>query len=161
MPENLALVRKWRRQGLTQKEVGKKIGIGETTVTEWKNKFPAFLEAIKKGKEQYDGEVEEALSKTITGFFVDEEITEITVGADGKEVKHIKKVKKYVPPNTTAIIFYLKARGGWRENAQIVDAQIKKLVAEVEKIKVDIDLKTGQSEDVEDFEAIKEMLNES
>lgn len=108
------LLRGWRRAGLTDEEIADKMGISNSTFYAWKQKYSEISEALKKGKQICDFEAEEALQKQFNGFYVYEETTEINE-VDGVQKKHIKKVKKWVPANTTAIIFYLKCRGGWKE----------------------------------------------
>ena len=108
------LLRGWKRAGLTDEEIADKIGIRRETLYDWKNKYPDISNALKKGKQLCDFEAEEALQNQFSGFYVEEETTEINE-VDGVQRKHIKRVKKWVPANTTAIIFYLKCRGGWKE----------------------------------------------
>lgn len=63
-PEALLKVEGWARDGLSEKQISHNIGISETTLNDWKKRFPEFLEAIKKGKEVVDYEVENALLKS-------------------------------------------------------------------------------------------------
>lgn len=107
--ENLIKLKSWAMDGLTDKEIAKKIGIAESTFYEWKNKFSEFSEAIKKGKDVYDAEAEQNLHKVGQGYYVEEVETYITE-TNGVQTKRIKKTKKWVPPNVTALIFWLKNR---------------------------------------------------
>ena len=68
----------------------------------WKEDHSEFMEAIKKGKEVSDYELENALHKRATGYYYEEE----TVTNAGKVVK----VKKYEHANPTSLIFALKNR---------------------------------------------------
>mgnify|MGYP002554267787 CR=1 FL=1 len=60
-PDGLLLLEGWARDGLTDEQLAEKMGISTTTLYEWKNKFPEFSEALKKGKEVVDYQVENAL----------------------------------------------------------------------------------------------------
>lgn len=59
--EGLTLLQGWARDGLTDEQIAKNCGINKATLYDWKNKFPDISEALKKGKEIVDYEVENAL----------------------------------------------------------------------------------------------------
>lgn len=59
--ENLKLLKSWAIKGLTDRQIAGSIGIAESTLYEWKKKFPEISEALKKGKEVFDAESVEAL----------------------------------------------------------------------------------------------------
>jgi hypothetical protein len=85
--ENLLLLEGWARDGLTDEQIAKNIGITVSTFYEWKKKYSEISESLKKGKEVVDYEVENALlSSALEG-------------------------------NTTAQIFWLKNRrpNKWRD----------------------------------------------
>ena len=42
--------------------------------------------------------------------------------ANGKEKQHVIKTTKEVQPSAAAIIFYLKAKAGWRDNTIVTDS---------------------------------------
>lgn len=111
--EGLTLLEGWARDGLSDEQIAKNVGITPSTFYEWKKKHSEFSEAIKKGKEVADYEVENAMFKTATGYFYEEE----TVTNAGEVVT----VKKYSKPNTTAQIFWLKNRkpADWRDKQEI------------------------------------------
>jgi len=60
-PDGLTLLEGWARDGLTDEQIAHNCGITAKTLYEWKNKFGDIREAIKKGKEVVDYEVENAL----------------------------------------------------------------------------------------------------
>ena len=112
-PDGLLLIESWARDGLTDEMVAKKIGINPATLYKWIDKYSEIGEALKKGKAPVDIEVENALLKRAMGYDYEEVITEAY--GDGK--KHVKKVKRHVPPDVGAAIFWLKNRKprNWRE----------------------------------------------
>lgn len=59
--ENLLLLEGWARDGLTDEQIAKNIGITVSTFYEWKKKYSEISESLKKGKEVVDYEVENAL----------------------------------------------------------------------------------------------------
>lgn len=60
-PEGLLLLEGWARDGLTDEQIAEKIGIRRETLYEWKKNYPNISNALKKGKEVVDYEVENAL----------------------------------------------------------------------------------------------------
>ncbi|WP_457777260.1 helix-turn-helix domain-containing protein [Streptococcus uberis] len=111
--EGLLLIEGWARDGLTDKQISKNIGISESTLNDWKKKFPEFSESLKQSKEIADRQVENALHKTALGFYYEEDM--VTNQGD------VVRVKKYSKPNTTAQIFWLKNRkpADWRDKQEI------------------------------------------
>ena len=59
--ENLLLLEGWARDGLTDEQIAKNMGVSYSTLKDWKNRYSAILAALKKGKEVVDYEVENAL----------------------------------------------------------------------------------------------------
>lgn len=110
--EGLLKLEGWARDGLTDEQIAKNMGISLSTFYEWKNKFSEISESLKKGKEVVDREVENALLKAALGYEYEEEI----VNNKGQVVK----VKKYAKPDITAIIFWLKNRkpDTWRDKQE-------------------------------------------
>lgn len=124
-PDGLLLLEGWARDGLTDAQIAINVGVSERTFTDWKSRFSAISSALKKGKAPIDIQVENALLKRALGFEYEEITTEVSfepyTDKKGKtctrEVKHVKKTKKYVPPDVTAQIFWLKNRKpeSWRD----------------------------------------------
>lgn len=98
----LGLVEGWKRDGLTDEQIAKNLSVSKHTLIKWKKNIPDFLDAIKKGKEVSDYELENALHKRAVGYYYEEE----TVTNTGKVVR----VKKYEHANPTSLIFALKNR---------------------------------------------------
>lgn len=89
-PEGLIRLEGWARDGLTDEQIANNMGIATGTLYDWKAKFEEISEALKKGKEVVDYEVENAL------------------------------VKEALSGNVTAIIFWLKNRrpDKWRDKPE-------------------------------------------
>lgn len=75
-PEGLIRLEGWARDGLTDEQIAKNIGISGGTLYDWKIKYPDFSEALKKGKDVIDREVENALLKRAKGFEYEEIVYE-------------------------------------------------------------------------------------
>lgn len=100
--DKLALVEGWKRDGLSDEQIGRNFGVSYTTIKDWKKRYPSFSAAIKKGKEVSDYELENILHKRATGYYYEED----TVTNKGDVVT----VRKYEHPNPTSLIFALKNR---------------------------------------------------
>lgn len=61
--EELILIQSWARDGITEENIAKKMGVSYSTLRVWKDKFPALSAALKNGKEVIDAAVESALLK--------------------------------------------------------------------------------------------------
>jgi hypothetical protein len=120
--DGLTTIQGWARDGLTNVQIAKNIGVSERTFADWIARFPAFSAALKKGKAPVDFEVENALLKRALGYDYEEVITEIEEAPGGKQKKHIRKVQKHMPADTTAQIFWLKNRRPkrWRDRVETV-----------------------------------------
>lgn len=95
--EGLTLLEGWARDGLTDEQIAHNAGITAVTLYDWKKKYPKISEALKRGKEVVDFEVENAL------------------------------LQKALNGDTTAQIFWLKNRrpDKWRDKPNIsVDLNI-------------------------------------
>lgn len=133
-PEKLILLTGWARDGLTDEQIAKNIGISTGRLYEWKKQYREINEALKEGKEVADREIENALYLSAKGHTakVKKAIKVKTVRQDGSkkiEEEHIEYIEDeiYIPPNTTAQIYWLKNRkpNEWREKpqAEITDAE--------------------------------------
>ena len=121
--DGLALVQGWARDGLKDEEIADNIGITTKTLYEWKNKYSAFCEALKKGKAPVDYHVEDALYKSATGYTVTvKKPVKLKTRKQLKdkgmiEEERIEYVEEeiYIRPDTTAQIYWLKnrRRGKW------------------------------------------------
>jgi len=66
--EGLLKLEAWARDGLTDEQIARNIGISRSTLAEWKNKYPDISDTLKKGKEVVDIQVENALLKRALGY---------------------------------------------------------------------------------------------
>ena len=107
--EGLLKLEGWARDGLVDEQIAKNMDIAPSTLYEWKKKYSDISEALKKGKEVVDRQVENALLKRALGYKYDEVTKEMLADGSG-QMAITKIVKKEVQPDTTAQIFWLKNR---------------------------------------------------
>lgn len=127
-PDGLLLLQSWARDGLTDEQIAGNMGISHTTLYEWRKKYPNISEALKKGKEVVDVEVENALYKRAIGYDYEETTEEQSEDGYKKRV-----IKKHMPPDTTACIFWLKNRKPreWRDKQEVGFSEDKPFLAEI------------------------------
>ena len=116
-PDGLLLLEAWARDGLIDEDIAHNVGISPATLYEWKKRFPEISEALKRGKEVVDIQVENALFKRAMGYEYEE--TKIIISE--KDGRRVETVKKQMPPDTTAQIFWLKNRKPekWRDRVEV------------------------------------------
>lgn len=114
--EGLLKLQGWARDGLTDEQIATNIGIRRPTLYDWENKYSDISDALKRGKEVVDRQVENSLLKRAMGYQTMEQTKELT--DNGLMVT--KEVTKQVPPDTTAAIFWLKNRKPdvWRDRKE-------------------------------------------
>lgn len=117
--EGLIKIEGWARDGLTDEQIARNMGISPSTLYEWKKKYPEISEVLKKGKEVVDRQVENALLKRALGYDY-EEVKTLIEDVDGKKKKKVEKTVKHIVPDVTAQIFWLKNRKPeiWRDRRE-------------------------------------------
>lgn len=115
-PDGLTLLTGWARDGLTMDQIAHNMGIATCTLMDWKNRFPEVSDALKRGKEVVDMEVESALLKRAMGYDYNETKTEMI----GDDVVKTTVTVKHIAPDVTAQIYWLKnrMRGKWTDGRQ-------------------------------------------
>jgi hypothetical protein len=114
----------WARDGATDEIICQKLNIGKSTLYKYKNEHIEFANALKKGKEDIDIKVENALLKRALGYSFEEVTKERSIDIEGNESIQITKiVTKHIVPDTTAQIFWLKNRRPeqWRDRPDFID----------------------------------------
>lgn len=114
--DKLILLEGWARDGLTEEQIAKNMGVSVKTLYNWKNDNLPILQALKKGKEVIDFEVENALLKKALGYTVTLNKQKVTKNGDVIDIQE----DVHVAPDTTAQIFWLKNRkpDKWRDKVQ-------------------------------------------
>ena len=113
-PEMDGQVEKLCRLGATDKEIAEFFGIAESTLNNWKLAHPSFLEALKRGKDEMDALVEQSLFRKAMGYTFDS--VKVFMPANAPAPVYAP-ITEHCPPDTTAMIFWLKNRqpDRWRD----------------------------------------------
>lgn len=133
--EGLILLEGWSRDGLTEKQIAKNMGVSLTSLKKYKNDYPTIMTALKKGKAVIDYEVENAL------------------------------LKNALEGDTTAQIFWLKNRRAdmWRNKVETNQKQQNRLLeaqadAAVAKAKILADSANKLSGNIKNNELLKALV---
>lgn len=122
LPDNLLRIQGWARDGLTDEQIAKNMGISKQTFYDWQKKFSDFADSVKKNKEVVDREVENALLKSAKGYDVIETVEELRFNKKkgDYEMMVTRRTTKHIPPSQVAQIFWLKNRKPkeWRERQE-------------------------------------------
>lgn len=111
---DLAKVESLAAQGLTEEQIADALGVSRTTLNNRRRESEQFEQAIKRGK------------------------------AKGVAIVTSKLMEQVKGGNVTAMIFFLKTRGGWSERQDAdLEREIKRL--EAEKLRRDLGEGMGQS----------------
>lgn len=114
--DQLMLLECWTRDGYTLTDIANKIGISLSTLSAWQRDYPEIKEALRKGREIVDYQVENALLKSALGYKT-KEVKVTTTMRYGKVVETIKEVTdKEQAPNVSAIQCWLynRCKDKWR-----------------------------------------------
>lgn len=116
--DRLMLLEGWARDGYTYEDIANRIGIDRNTLSVWRKKYPEISDALRKGREIIDYQVENALLKSALGYKTKEsKIT--TIIRNGKTVETQREtISKEVAPNVTAcqVWLYNRLPDKWKKN---------------------------------------------
>jgi len=128
----------WVRNGLTEKQIAKKLGIAYSTFREYKKQHSALLGTLRESKEIVDIKVENALLKRALGFKVIETTSERILDKETGEYEIVvtKEVEKEINPDVGAAALWLKNRKpkDWCENPQMLEVKKEELKIRKEEI---------------------------
>jgi len=127
------------RLGATDKELAEFFGVTERTINAWKGAHPAFLHALKEGKQLADAQVADKLFQRAIGYsHPDVHISNY------QGLVTITPITKHYPPDPTSMIFWLKNRRPdlWRDKPEPDDGE-----GSVLPVKVEISVKDARIRD--------------
>jgi DNA-binding XRE family transcriptional regulator len=103
----------------TDEELAEAFGVNQATIYRWQKAHPEFCEAIRAGKLVADIKVAEKLHEKAKGFdYIEEQpikLKKFAYDENGKKVRvsewvEILKLRRRLPPDTTAAMFWLTNR---------------------------------------------------
>ena len=125
------------RRGCSDEEIAEAFGVSVRTVYNWKKAHPEFLQALNECKGKADEAVVESLYAKACG-----NVKRITkkkrdvLDSDGRKVTLTEVTEETLPPDTTAMIYWLKNRQPelWRDRPKQDDTDTAVLKAAKELV---------------------------
>lgn len=123
------------RQGVTEAEIAKSLGVSVATFANYKNQHPELVEALSKDKgADVLQKLVNAGIEAATGYYKENEVTKIVIGQDGQPKKEKTVTKTWYPPNPALNKFYVMNYGrdeGYANDP--LDYELKKAKAELDE----------------------------
>ena len=104
-------VRKLAKFGAIMSEIAEFLGVEERTIRRWRHVHPELDEALKIGADAANLRVEASLYNQALGYWIDDEEIRVIAG----NIVRVK-VRRFIPPNVSASIYWTKVKMGWRDN---------------------------------------------
>lgn len=137
LPEGLARLTTWAREGLTDEQVAERLGIAAGTLARWEIRFPQLAGALELGRgASQPGEegspentVEEALLNRCIGYTVPLKRTyklkRVEYGENGRKLKEWEELETgvdetHIPADITAQKYWLgnRLKARWRDKPE-------------------------------------------
>ena len=113
--ERCAEARELATAGATDQEMADEFGVNVKTLYAWRAANPNFHAACKLGKEMPNARVEGVTFTMTQGFrYTEQQAIKVKTGEHTEEVE-IVEVEKFMPPDRTMLVMWLKNRNGWRD----------------------------------------------
>lgn len=134
-PEYAGIAAKLALEGKIDTQIAEILGVSNATVYNWKNQFPAFLEALKLSKDIVDAKVAKSLFDRAMGYSHPEE--KIFYDSKSGDVVVHETTKQYAP-DPTSMIFWLKNRqpDEWRDKREVDHTVAGNIEVKVSKLEV-------------------------
>lgn len=131
-------IEKWLRDGLTDRQIAKNLGIAYSTLRVYKDKHSALSALFKNTKVAQVAEVENALFKSAKGYHYQEDQVIKIKDEEGFEKVEVVTVIKFMPANIAAAIFFLtnKDPEQWANNKHMVEAKWEELRLREQEMKM-------------------------
>lgn len=128
--DGLLLAAHFARANMNPAALAQRMGIAEETLRRWRNKSPKLNSALLQSDEMDIARIEDALIRRACGFSVVERSDE-----DAPNGLKSKTSEKFLPPDLSAQIFYLKARSPerWSEDGERKDNGLMQEIIEAVK----------------------------
>lgn len=141
----------WYSHDWTLDDIAVELGIARSTFLKYKQDYSDLSDLLKKADKFKPRNIafkaEKALKDKLTDREFEEVHTEQWVGDNDKVIKkHIKKIKKTIPADTTAIIFALKNNDSDRYGERnLLDKRIELLEKQIEKLQAEAKIAENQA----------------
>lgn len=129
-------IEEWLNNGATEAQIAVSLGIAESTLHDYKNKYPEFAELFKKKRSGLISELRGALVKRAMGYEY-EEVTTFIKQQGGNQVQTVEKRRKHQPPDVAALNLALKNYDETWHNDDMSTIKMKEQELELKKQKAE------------------------
>lgn len=132
--DNFPKIRKWLKDGVTERQIAKNLGIAMSSWSLYKTQYSELTELIKNSRETVVEDLRGALLKRALGFTYEEQKTYIKTDQEtGKITQYTEITKKQALPDVAAINLSLKNydKDNWANDPQLLE--LRKLELEFKK----------------------------
>lgn len=132
--ENFPNIKKWLKDGVTERQIAKNLGIAMSSWSLYKTQYSELTELIKTSRETVVEDLRGALLKRALGFTYEEQKTYIKTDQEtGKITQYTEITKKQALPDVAAINLSLKNydKENWANDPQLLE--LRKLELEFKK----------------------------
>ena len=102
--EALVLLEGWARDGLSGEKIAALMGVGVSTFYKWQKKYPQIAQAVRKGRETVDYQVEQALLDRALGGDLRAQMYWLNNRRGDKWQEHPKEKEKEDGEETTVVV---------------------------------------------------------
>ncbi len=142
-PEGLGEIEAWARDGLTDEQLARKMGISRETLRVWAKKYPGISGSVTRGRGGAREQIENAVYKRALGYTVEvKEPMKVrrrffnpTTGKMEEQEEVVQGVREvHIPPDTRAAQMWLtnRERDRWAEHPTPIDGQREAVTVEVD-----------------------------
>jgi len=120
-PEYVNIAKKIMRTGATTLELAKDLGVAQSTLFDWCRVHEDFALALRAGNDLADNRMELSLFEKGIGYKWTEKVKSKKLDENGCEVEEITEIDKQLPPDNSAMFFWLKNRRGhrWKDRHEV------------------------------------------
>jgi hypothetical protein len=132
----LEQIKQWRKEGQTEYNIAKLLGISYPSFALYKTKYPEFGKLMDDARDLLIEELENTMYQTAMGKIKIRETKRYIQQNGGKEQVRVEETVKELPPNPTLLIFTLKnmAPQRWRDVQTITGVSVDAALGNMEKV---------------------------
>jgi len=108
--------------GATNDQLAKFFGVSRKSVQEWLREHQAFREAVQAGRDAFNSaELEATTLQRATGYDYTERTEELRGRGKNAKLITVKTVRRHVPADTSAAIFWLcnRSPARWKQSSKV------------------------------------------
>ena len=132
----LQQIKEWKKNGATEQQIAKQLGVAMSTFCALKNKYPEFSEALRKSQTEFVADLKGELARLAEKHVLTTRKIYTKKDEDGNAITYTEVTEKEVDASVTAINLLLKNNDeNWADDPKSVDLrkqelELKRMIAE-------------------------------